>query len=245
MRATLWHLRDSHFNEKARWALDRKRFPHTRRSPLAGFHMLVGQRLAGEPTLPVLVIDRRAIGGAANIIAELDRLVPERPLIPADPALRARALALQDELDSELASQIRLFGLFHTLRDPETVAAMNGPYLDPVLRAGIPLILPGLRRLLFWNYGITAETAAEARRRTLAAVDRLEGEIGPSGYLVGDGFTVADLTGASMLAPLLRPPGFPYPAVPVGGPVAELRDEIAARPAGRWAGEMYARHRLT
>ena len=30
----LWHFRISHFNEKARWALDWKRVPHVRRAVL-------------------------------------------------------------------------------------------------------------------------------------------------------------------------------------------------------------------
>src|SRR6185503_21320125 len=34
----LWQFRFSHFNEKARWALDWKRVPHTRSSLLPGWH---------------------------------------------------------------------------------------------------------------------------------------------------------------------------------------------------------------
>src|SRR6059058_1859108 len=34
----LWHFTVSHFNEKARWALDFKRVPHVRRALLPGFH---------------------------------------------------------------------------------------------------------------------------------------------------------------------------------------------------------------
>ena len=41
-------------------------------------------------------------------------------------------------------------------------------------------------------------------------MDRLESELGPSGYLVGDRFTVADLTAASLFTPLLCPPERPF-----------------------------------
>jgi glutathione S-transferase len=73
-------------------------------------------------------------------------------------------------------------------------------------------------------------------------VNRVEAELQPSGYLVGDRFSVADLTAAALLAPLVGPPGFPV-AAPVLGPAGEFRDALAARVAFRVVGEMYRRHR--
>ena len=35
----LWQFKYSHYNEKARWALDFKRIPHRRRSLLPGLHI--------------------------------------------------------------------------------------------------------------------------------------------------------------------------------------------------------------
>ncbi|MGH8659803.1 MAG: glutathione S-transferase family protein [Gammaproteobacteria bacterium] len=40
--------------------------------------------------------------------------------------------------------------------------------------------------------------------------DRLEAEIGPSGYLAGDRFGVADLAAAAVMTAIIRPPEFPY-----------------------------------
>ena len=74
-------------------------------------------------------------------------------------------------------------------------------------------------------------------------VDRIEAELQPSGYLVGDRFSVADLTAAALMTPLLAPPGRPY--VPATTPQAslDLRAELEARPGGAWVTEMYTRHR--
>ena len=69
----LWQIKVSHYNEKARWALDYKRVPHKRRAPLP----LVGSTPAAlattrRPTFPVLDStaqrsptrrDRRGAGG--------------------------------------------------------------------------------------------------------------------------------------------------------------------------------------
>ncbi len=86
--------------------------------------------------------------------------------------------------------------------------------------------------------------AGAARDRTIAAMDRIARELQPSGYLAGDGFTVADLTGAAMLWPLVLPKQFPYklPAA-MPPPMALERAHLAEHPALKWAAGIYAKHR--
>ena len=88
----LWHLKVSSYNEKARWALDYKEFPHTRRASEPGRHTLVAKRLAGTRTFPILVIDGKTIPDSTRIIEELERRRPDPPLYPAA-ALVAPAVA--------------------------------------------------------------------------------------------------------------------------------------------------------
>jgi glutathione S-transferase len=92
--------------------------------------------------------------------------------------------------------------------------------------------------------GIDARRAEESRRHVSAALDHLERELPASGYLVGDRFSVADLTAAALLAPAVLPPEFPY-ALPPEMPdsVARYRETLATRRAYGWAAEMYRRHR--
>jgi len=53
---------------------------------------------------------------------------------------------------------------------------------------------------------VKSERSAElARNKVFAAFDRLESELDSNEYLVGDTFTVADLTAASLLYPLVVP----------------------------------------
>lgn len=74
-----------------------------------------------------------------------------------------------------------------------------------------------------------------------------EGEAVHGGrYLVGSGFTAADLTFAALMAPMVAAPGY-------GGQLPDVSEtpaayqalvaEYRARPAGRYALEVYARHR--
>src|SRR5437763_482235 len=87
----LWHLKVSHYNEKARWALDYKRVAHVRRAALPGRHHKTARELTGGATFPVLVLDDQAIGDSTRIIAQLERGWPAPPLYPADPGARHRA----------------------------------------------------------------------------------------------------------------------------------------------------------
>lgn len=62
--------------------------------------------------------------------------------------------------------------------------------------------------LAFQREGLLDETD---RATVNGALERIEQERQGRAYLVGDAFTVADLTAAAMLSPLLQPPEFQYP----------------------------------
>lgn len=77
-------------------------------------------------------------------------------------------------------------------------------------------------------------------------LDRLEREISTSGYLVGESFTVADLTVAALFYGVARPPEFPYPMIAhddLPDAWRELSDSLAQRPGGQWVTEISHRHR--
>jgi glutathione S-transferase len=241
----LWHIEVSHYNEKVRWALDYKGVPHERRVPIPGLHGLTAMAItrSSHRRLPVLEIDGRRIGDSTAIIAALEEYAPEPPLYPAAGDERERALALEDWFDENLAPELRRFVWHHTLPDTDLVARTlfnpPNPARERVLRASAALARFATRR----DYAITHASAARGRQRVAAAMDRLESELGDSEYLVGDRFTVADLTAAALFTPVLAPPGRPYVPPVLAPAVRELRDELAARPGGAWVERMYARHR--
>ena len=80
------------------------------------------------------------------------------------------------------------------------------------------------------------------------AFDKVEADVGPSGYLVGQSFTVADLAAASILAPMVMPPEFPYIKLHPDERTPRsrrFRDSLEDRPGFKWVEDMYARHRGT
>lgn len=249
-RPVLWHIPVSHYSEKVRWALDYKRVDHRRRAAPPPAHMAVAYTLTRgrSYTLPLLRIDGEVIGDSTAIIAALERAHPEPPLYPSDPAERRRALELEDFFDEELGPHARLLG-FHELRsDPDGMAHIASQMIpgglgDNERVAGAAGRMA--RSFAAVRYGTDSEVDADvARKRIVAALDRLESELdaGAGDYLVGDSFTVADLTGASLLYPLVRPPeAFSLPDPPPR--YEEFLAPLQKRRGFAWVREMFARHR--
>ena len=246
-RPVLWQLQISHYNEKVRWALDYKRVPHSRRSMLPGVHRVITKRLAGCDTSPVMQFSDGAVGDSTAIIQALEQRYPDPPLMPEDGPDRERALELEDYFDEQLGPHIRRAVYWELLPYPEVVIPL---FTDgatgaskTALRAGFPVLRVGMRRLM----NIHEEPAMRSRAKCIEALDRLEHELDGNDYLVGDRFSVADLTAASLFYPLALPPEFPYTSpkwedLPEGA--REFLGEMRDRPGAAWVGEMYRRHRL-
>jgi glutathione S-transferase len=243
----LWQLQISHYVEKVRWALDYKHVPHIRRTLLPGLHFAKAKRMTGDTeTTPVLSIDGRSIGDSTRIIAAIEERWPQPPLYPEDAAQRRHALELEEFFDEELGPDIRRAFYHELLPHPGLLTPLftqgQRPATRAALRTGFPILRVAMRR----RFQISAEAAANSRAKIVAAIDRLEREISPNGYLVGDSFTVADLTAAALLYPVGRPPEFPYEIVAdedLPTSWREFVDSLRQRPGGRWVGEIYRRHR--
>src|SRR3954447_220780 len=159
----LWHLKVSHYNEKARWALDHKRIPHMRRALIPGRHDRVALKLSGGSTLPVLVLDDGAIGDSTRIIEALEQRWPDPPLYPAEPEARRRALELEDWFDEELGPYSRLLVVHHTLPDPGLFLGTFASDLRGARLAAARVAFPGVRRGVERAFGLDGDgTVANA-----------------------------------------------------------------------------------
>jgi glutathione S-transferase len=240
----LWHLKVSHYNEKVRWALDYKGVPHARRALDAGFHRGTARRLSGGDTLPVLVLDGRGIGDSTRIIAELERLHPDPPLYPADPEERGRAVELEEFFDEELGPYTRLLVVHHLQPDAELMLRTFTPDLGRRRRLVAKATWPLVRRQLNRDFGIDDASVEGAFAKLRAAGERFRAELGPSGYLADPGFSVADLTLAALVAPVIAPEEFPYTQPQRHHPRLErVRAALDENGILEWAHRMYARHR--
>jgi glutathione S-transferase len=242
----LWHISFSHYNEKVRWALDYKGIEHRRREAVGGTHPLVALALTRgrSSTFPLLELDGQRVSDSTAIIAELERRWPEPPLYPEDASERRRALELEDWFDEELGPHLRLL-VFHELsRDRDRIGTVAASQVPASLR-GAPAVGAALMRAFVnLRFGVHKRDRAElAQRKVLAALDRLESELGDADYLVGDSFSVADLTAASLFYALAFPPEGPQLEIDMPEAIERFRASLKERRGYRWVEEMFRRHR--
>jgi glutathione S-transferase len=240
----LWHIPISHYSEKVRWALDYKGIAHRRRV-LGPDYLIRVWRATGQGKLPVLWLDGRAIADSTLIIAALEEQYPEPPLYPRDTATRHRALALEDDLDETLGPALRAAIVTPLFRgDPDialrvlTTGMGSNAYrtLRPLLR-----IFPSFYRL---RHRISESNLEKDRAIVAAALDRIEHERQGRAYLVGEAFTIADLTAAALLGVLLQPPEIQYPLqVELPMYLKDYCTTLLRHPAAHWATGIYRLHR--
>jgi glutathione S-transferase len=219
--AKLYVVPGSHPARTAMLMLDRKRIPYKRVDlmPVISKAVLRTVGFAGV-TVPALRIDGRRIQGSREIGRELDRLVPEPPLHPADPDTRVAVEQAERWGDEALQAAARRISLNALRRDRSPLAS----YAEGA-RLGIPI-------------GLAVKTAGpivalsarlndatdESARSDLAALpgmlQRIDDWIA-SGLLGGPEPNAADLQIATSVRLLMT--------------LQDLRPAIESRPAGELA----------
>src|SRR5262245_12956557 len=240
----LWHIPLSHFSEKVSWTLDYKGIAH-RRHVLGADYLVRAWRATGRGTLPILFMDGRAIGDSTRIIEALEERYPQPVLYPRDAEARQRALALEDYLDEQLGPALRAAVVTPLFRhDPDlALRALTTGMPDKAYRTLRPLvrIFPAFYR---FRHRISDASLEADRGIVDAALDRIDQERRGRAYLVGDAFTVAALSAAAMLSPLLQPPEIQYPLrVEFPGYLEDYRATVLQHPAAQWAAGIYRLHR--
>jgi glutathione S-transferase len=245
MMTTLITIPYSHFCEKARWALDACGVSYVEDAHLPVFHRLATLRARAHRTVPALVDGRTVVPDSTEIIAWADRKRPGMLLPPRDPD-RADALGIEDYLDRQLGPATRRWVFFHLLDRKELVDF----YVRGVprwqakgLRATWPLAIRLIRR----DLKIHRDTEEQARAQIDAVFGDIGGLLGDGRrYLIGDRFTVADLTFAALAAPVLLPEDYGVPLPPLEAFDAAARAQIETwrrSPPGQFALRLYAEHR--
>jgi glutathione S-transferase len=232
----------SHFCEKARWALDRVGVAYDEDSHLPLFHYVATTRRGGK-SVPVLLDGKTVVRDSTDIIAWADAKKPGS-LIPLAGA--EDALAIEDDFDNHLGPATRRWGYYYLLPKREADAALvqDVPrWQAALLKLTRPLAVRYLRRSL----KIDADGVERSRKKideTFARVDDVLRD--GRKYLVGDRFSVADLTFAALAAPVLFPDGHPAQKFSLDWLPAEAQEQVDRwrhSRAGQFALRMYADHR--
>lgn len=241
----LWQFRFSPYNEKARWALALKGVEHKAHTVLPGPHAKKIGNLSGQTKTPVLVMDGKVIPNSADILAALDERFPDPALMPDGADDKARALDLQHWLDDDIGPRLRKVVL-HSMMGAygyitETFAGDQSWPMRTIYRAVLPLAAQKIRK----GNGIGGPQDIEDGHLAIAeTLDYVAGESAATGYLIGGGFTIADLTAAAILAPVVNPD---HPAMKRPEPMPDATCTLVARyrdhPGAEWVRRMYREHR--
>jgi len=239
----LWQFPYSHFCEKTRWVLDYKKLPHRRRSLLPGFHIPTVRKVTGKTQVPVLFIDGEVVADTEVITQRVETVHPDPALFPSGD-LRDPALEWERRLGEKLGPFIRRAWFYDLLQHKD--------YALSVFCVGAPDKAARRYRRWWWllkvafklSMGVSKKKAAVAWERTETMLDEIASATSGREYLVGDSFTIADLTAAALLCPM-----FPKEWHVLGEPVLPPPDlaEVAVRyrehPGMLWAQGVWERHR--
>jgi glutathione S-transferase len=152
-------------------------------------------RLSGQRLVPVLDDSGHVVADSSRIARYLDQRYPERPVIPADAVLRARALLLEEWADEGLPRVVQPVRWLIPANADKTMARFRAAYPPGRLEdAAFFAVRTGLLRAVRSKYGALFErtSPAAALNRLAEGMDLLDAALAETGYLVGPTPTVAD-----------------------------------------------------
>ncbi len=201
----------SHFCEKARWALERAGLLYVEDAHLQGFHYLATLRRCAGLTVPVLVHAGGIINESSDILHWVDAAHPSKaPLFPR--ALRHEVEELERIFDTQLGPSGRLWMYAQLLPYRELLERYGCTGVPDWQRRSVGLAYPLIRQLVARRLGVSERSEAEALAHLSRLFDTVAERLEDGRrFLVGDAFTAADLTFASLSAPLLLPPNYGVP----------------------------------
>lgn len=156
------------------------------------------KRYNARGRVPILILNGERIVDSTDILTELDRRFPNPPLMPADLRARAMVKILEDWADEVLY----FYGVYTRWCVPENFARLSSSILSKAplpLRWIVPAIANRKARERVDGQGVGLKDPATVRREALECLDALDALLVPGSFAVGDAFTRADLSLASMV----------------------------------------------
>ncbi|MEM7022959.1 MAG: glutathione S-transferase [Pseudomonadota bacterium] len=240
--AILYTFGPSHFCEKARWAVDICGVPYREVRCFPGPHMLTARRIAPGGSLPILESLDRIIQGSCPIMDWLEATYrpPWRYQTPA--AEREQIEGLAKRANEGLGPAIRRLVYAEILpTDPDSIAQQMLKGVSWGHGSIGKLMWPVIQKAMMNQLQATSRDVPEARERFEQELDDLDTLLQDGRrFLVGDHLTRADITAASLISPIARPPE--HPVYSEAEPWPAFQQVIAPyqdRPGVRWAQEIY------
>lgn len=242
----LYQFNRSHYNERARWALDYKGLAHTRMTVTPGEHAGIIPGLTGGGTsVPVLMIDEEVIQGSGEILDRLEMLAPTPALMPEAPEAQAQVRELEAWFNEPLGVDIRTAIFAAMFDDPHFVATCFGDHLDDDAFKAFDEFVPAIKPIMEESFGFGDPSRVAQCHQTISeALDKIASAIADTGYMVGDAFTRADLTAAALTCLVANPDHIDMKLPePLPQAVQDFLGRYEDHPATQWISDIYAKHR--
>src|SRR3989344_438135 len=242
---TLYTFAMSHYSEKIRWTLDVSDIAYREACLSPAFHMGPALRMGGrgQTTLPILRGDGFSIQDSPRILTWLQSNRGPLAVMPLslDPPVREVEQRF-NAIGKDVARYLYAGGF--GVAD-EHIVKLWTDHANALQAAVIRATYPLMRWVFRQKLQIKPKRVELARQRIRETLDWLDAQLADGRrFLVGDAFTVADITAASLLAPLACPaqhPVYGEPAYREGMRAAV--QEWEGRPGIAWVRQLYATQR--
>ena len=225
-KVKLIQLYQSPWSERARWGFEFKGVPYEKEDYQIGAGEAELKKTTGQAQVPVLLVDGKIVPDSTAILNWLEDYKPQPALLPASEKGRAEVMMWEELMDWVLGPQGRLLILGKLLHSDNPQLQQAGQFMG--------------QKYQHSEYAEEHARAAVGRILTI-----LKHTLAGREYLVGDSFTRADLTTASLLAVVNPPPDdlFLFPA-----PMRSMfADPVALDPQFAeifsWRDQIYRKHR--
>lgn len=247
-------IKQSHYCEKARWALDRYGVRYDEDAHLPQLHLLAVwrathkkgggnvDRASSSLSTPVLVTDRdEVLCDSQEILKYLSHRFGDETtsLYPT-----AEAATIETQLHDQLGPHTRRVGYYYLLDDKDVFRALIEDVAPIWVKAFFPVFFHAARIRLTKALKITRERVERSKHYIEKEAATLEQRLADGRpYLLGEQFSAADIAAACMLAPaMLIQSEEGYGArMPALADVAPDYREFAVQLRGRAIGEYVMR----
>ena len=230
----------SNYCEKTLWALDQMGADYTVQTHFPGPHAGRIKKLSDQTAVPVLEDGGHVITGSAAIIAHVLANTPSSDLLPKEHA--EEILNWQERLDN-VGATLRGTLFYDILPNAsEAITTLTMGQKHPL--SGYGLFFRAMRPMLMRMLKKGMPDVELARADCISVLDDIAIGAEPSGYLVGDRLTLADIAAAATFFPICMPEmamGQPRPA---NFPNLEIwRARWDGHPAIPYLSNIYRQHR--
>lgn len=243
--ATLYTFAVSHFSEKIRWLLEASGITYRDVQWTPFFHLPRARLKSGRgTTVPILEYSGRVIQDSTAILMHLEQVYGELPVLPGQEPLRSEILAVEERADKAGSHIIRV-GYPPLLADKEAFLSAWTVSATAVERVALGVLFPVLKKLLTKSFRLDPASCQRSRAVLDDTLNWLDERVADGRtFLVGDKLSIADISMASLLAPVACPEEHAvYGSAQFRHAVQPLIDDYQQRPGILWVNRMFRDYR--